>query len=166
MVSDAVDGIVYTVLMAHLINDLQKQLEPGYELRFKSAGAGKGIFMLWKNGRPYKLFGKKHITVNDSLDGYNYRRKVTKTLEDAGAIKSVTKSKPKEREPVVRSMPKQNDLQRALERAQRVLNDPRSDGDKRGLARDYIKLARLYVHVAKELKREREKHQEQAQAVG
>lgn len=164
MVSDAVDGIVYNVLMAHLINDLQKQLEPGYELRFKSAGAGKGIFMLWKNGRPYKLHGEKRITVNDSLDGYNYRRKVTKMLEDAGAIKSIAKSKPKEREPVVRSMPKQNDLQLALERANRTLKDPKADPTARGHARDYIKLARLYVHVVKQARQLEERLPRELQA--
>lgn len=144
--------------VAGLIDQIEPLLVDGFELEFYKAGAGKGIWRLYKNGRPYLERGLKQVTINDSNDGYNYRRKILKQLEEVGAVKPTQKHKPKEREPVVRSMPKKNDLQFSLDKAQRFMKDPKTDANLRGMSRDYIKLARLYVHVAKELKRERQRH--------
>lgn len=148
-----------------LVDDVQRKLCDGWDLRFFKAGAGKGIWRVYKNNQPYKVRGLKFITINDSLDGHNYRRNVMKQLEEVGAIPPLfLERKPKERPPVQRSAPKENELQFALKKAQRFMNDPKSDGDLRGMSRDYLKLARLYVHVVKELKRERQRAADRASA--
>lgn len=133
-----------------LVDEVQKKLCSGWDLRFYKAGAGKGIWRLYKHNQPYKVRGLKQITINDSLDGHNYRRNVMKQLEEVGAIPPLfLERKPKERPPVVRSMPKKGEIQEALEKAERTLRDPKADSTARGHARDYIKLARKYATVVK-----------------
>lgn len=142
--------------MAGLIDQIQPQLMDGFELRFYKPGAGKGIWQLFKNGREYLEGGFKQVTINDSNDGFNYRRKVMSKLERIGAIPTTIKGKPKEREPVVRKMPDKSDLQKALELAQTIMKDPKSSPRERSIARAYIKLVRKHVHVVKEAKRREE----------
>lgn len=133
-----------------LVDDLSRKLCDGYELRFFKAGAGKGIWRLYKHNEPYRIRGLRYITINDSLDGHNYRRNVMKQLEEVGAIPPLfLDRKPKERAPITRSMPKQNEIQAALEKAERTMRDPHADPTARGHARDYIKLARKYASVVK-----------------
>lgn len=137
--------------MASLISEIQPKLTDGFELQFYKAGAGRGIWRLYKNGRPYLERGLKQVTINDSNDGFNYRRRVVKQLEECGALPVSVKRKPKEPEARVTNYAVETTT--AVEMARTILKDPKANPRERKMAKAYLDLIARYARTAKLVKR-------------
>lgn len=134
--------------MASLISEIQPKLLEGFELQFYKAGAGRGIWRLYKNGRPYLERGMKQVTINDSNDGHNYRRKVMKQLESVGAVATTIKGKPKERE-AERVTNYAVPTKTAVEMAREILKDFKASPRERKMAKAYLDLVAKYGRAVK-----------------